>query len=348
MRFIKLCLLLFLSFGFSAQAQVWHLDDTDSENIFIIRPAVIDFYADWCRPCKELSPMFERLAKEFSGRVDFYKVDADDSDEWFREVSEGYIPFLLFLTDYDERHLNVISYGETGLPSYSELRNKIIEILNTWDRKRPNSIRTYSTEMVDLGLSVKWSTCNLGANRPDQYGDYYAWGEVDNKPFYEEGTYKWFKGPFNNFGIRNDYSHYVTKYNYRDYAGMVDNKFRLDSIDDAASMHLGRGWHIPTSENWQELIENCEWEHTNHNGIAGWDVKGPNGNTIFLPAAGGISRISRIGVGINCCYWASDKDTKWSRKGEATMLLLDDSGGDLQNNGNRAYGFSIRPVYDIE
>lgn len=346
MRIIKLSLILLLAFSFSAKAQIWHLDDTDSEDMYIIRPAVIDFYADWCGPCRQLSPMMDRLANEFSGKVDFYKVDADYSNEWFKEVGEGAIPFILFLTDYNERQLKVTSSGATGLPSYAELRNKVSDMLATWNRKHPSSSVTYSTEMVDLGLSVKWASCNLGANRPEQLGGYYAWGEVDIKPFYEECTYKWYKGPFNDAGIIDNYSNYIKKYNDGNYAGSVDNKYRLDLSDDAASVHLGRGWHIPTAENWQELIENCEWEQSKHGGVSGWDVKGPNGNSIFIPAAGGIRRLSRAGVGTSCCYWTSDKDKKWSRESEATMIFINEDGGGLQENGNRTCGLSIRPVHD--
>lgn len=346
MRILRLSLLLLFTFGLTAHAQIWHLDDTDSESMYIIRPAVIDFYADWCAPCRELSPMMDRLAREFAGKVDFYKVDADYSDEWFQEVGEGGIPFILFLSDYNERQLSIVSSGATGLPSYSELRNKINDILVSWNRKHPNSAISYSTEMVDLGLSVKWASCNLGASRPDQFGGYYAWGEVEIKPFYEAGTYKWYKGPFNDAGMIDDYSNYIKKYNDRDYSGIVDNKYRLELIDDAANVHLGRGWHIPTADNWQELIEKCEWEQSKHNGVSGWDVTGPNGNSIFIPAAGGINRISRTGVGTHCCYWAADKDKKWSRESEATMLFLNDNGGGLEENGSRPCGLSIRPVYD--
>ena len=122
---------------------------------------------------------------------------------------------------------------------------------------------------VDLGLSVKWATCNLGATKPEDYGNYYAWGETLPKDSYSWDNYK--------FGNEEP----LSKYNES------DGKRTLEADDDAATVNLGRPWRIPTSKEVKELIDKCTRKWTTVNGINGYRVIGPNGNHIFLPAAGG-------------------------------------------------------------
>lgn len=136
-------------------------------------------------------------------------------------------------------------------------------------------------EAVDLGLSVKWSSMNLGATSPTDYGDYFAWGETVPKYNYTWKSYKLCNGSWNT----------TTKYNVSDYlGGIVDNKTEFkdyDYEDDAARQVLGGKWRIPTEAEWSELKENCAWTWTTQNGVEGVLVKSKvNGNSIFLPAAG--------------------------------------------------------------
>ena len=127
-------------------------------------------------------------------------------------------------------------------------------------------------EYVDLGLpsGTLWATCNVGADSPEEYGDYFAWGETEPKDYYSWITYKWSNGEYN-----------ITKY-----STTVDNKTELDPEDDAAYVNCGPQWRMPTMEQQQELIENCTWTSHTLNGVKGRLVTGPNGNSIFLPSAG--------------------------------------------------------------
>ncbi len=177
-------------------------------------------------------------------------------------------------------------------------------------------------EYVDLGLSVKWATCNLGASKPSDYGHYYAWGETMVKAGYSWDTYKW--GKENNF----------TKYN-------TDGKTVLDPEDDVATAKLGSPWRMPTLDEINELIGGCTWKWTKKNGVSGYEVKGTNGNAIFLPAAGGREGSSPIDAGKCGYYWSSSLNTVGSN---AAHYLDFGSGVFKRGNLPRYYGLSVRPV----
>ena len=149
-------------------------------------------------------------------------------------------------------------------------------------------------EYVDLGLSVKWATCNVGADTPEDYGDYFAWGETEPKDSYDSGTYKWRNG--------NTYTKYSTSSQY----GTVDNKTVLDPEDDVAHVNWGGGWRMPTKAELEELRNNCTCKWTTHNGVTGCKVTSNiNGNSIFLPAAGYRYNSSLYKVGSLGYYWSS-------------------------------------------
>lgn len=131
-------------------------------------------------------------------------------------------------------------------------------------------------EFVDLGLSVKWATCNVGANNPEEYGDYYAWGETETKKSYSPSTYKWCNGTVST------YTKYCTDSSY----GTVDNKRNLELEDDVAHVKWGGKWRMPNTSEQKELRENCDWIWKTKKGINGYEIKSKiNGNSIFLPAA---------------------------------------------------------------
>ena len=138
-------------------------------------------------------------------------------------------------------------------------------------------------EYVDLGLpsGTLWATCNIGANSPEEYGDYFAWGETKPKDYYSEDNYKWYRSDSESSG----YTKYCTDSN-GGYNGFIDNKVVLDPQDDAAYVNWGPSWRIPTTNQQKELIDKCTWTWTQHNGVNGLLATGPNGNTLFLPAAG--------------------------------------------------------------
>lgn len=133
-------------------------------------------------------------------------------------------------------------------------------------------------EFVDLGLSVNWAACNIGANSQGEKGEYYAWGEIMTKNNYIWGNYKWCDGDFQ----------YLTKY-YRNGYGVMDN-IVLSSSDDVATVKWGDKWRLPTKEEIDELCNRCTWRKTTMRGVLGYIVTGPNGNSIFLPDAGVMER----------------------------------------------------------
>lgn len=179
---------------------------------------------------------------------------------------------------------------------------------------------------VDLGLSVKWATCNVGAESPEDSGDYFAWGEVKPKENYSWDTYE------HGTRIKNN----LTKYN------SSDNKTILDPENDAAHVNWGGKWRMPTKEEQDELCNNCTWTWTKQNGVDGYNVIGPNGNSIFLPVTGYMYD-SYIHYESNGYYLSSSLVTIWDDLGCAYFLLFDSE--DVRVDMNfRSYGLFVRPV----
>lgn len=157
----------------------------------------------------------------------------------------------------------------------------------------------YGYGYVDLGLSVKWATCNVGASQPLEYGDLFSWGETQAKGLYKWSTYKWCKGAFDQ----------LTKYCDSVQYGKVDNVGVLMSEDDAATVNMGKSWRTPTLKEMTELVKGCDWawsDNFNGKGIAGQvGVSKVNGNVIFLPAAGYSHDTEIIDKGSYGGYWTS-------------------------------------------
>ena len=187
-------------------------------------------------------------------------------------------------------------------------------------------------QAVDLGLSVKWASCNVGATKPEEYGDYFAWGEVKPKKKYNWSTYKYCNGSSNT----------LTKYNSDSRYGRVDNKSTLDVQDDAATANWGGAWRMPTKAEQDELRTKCKWEWTKLNGVNGYKVIGPNGNSIFLPAASCMYRRSLSNAGSYGGYWSSSLDTDHLGNAYYVFFLSDDILCIIF--GDRYYGRSVRPV----
>ena len=186
-------------------------------------------------------------------------------------------------------------------------------------------------EYVDLGLSVKWATMNIGAVSPEDYGDYFTWGEIEPKDEYRSGNYKWYNWRSGKF----------TKYGTDSEVGVVDHKLTLDMEDDAAHMNWGGNWRMPTMIECTELDTNCRWTLTSRNGVIGYEIIGPNGNSIFLPAAG--SNYSGLDhQGVQGRYWARNLNEYLSDY--AIVLYFDSSYYYEVTSSYRALGLSIRPV----
>ena len=199
------------------------------------------------------------------------------------------------------------------------------------------SAPTPDHEYVDLGLpsGTLWATCNIGANSPEEYGDYFAWGETETKNIYNWNTYKWCKGSDNTM------TKYCSDSEYG-FQGFTDGKTELDAEDDAAYVNWGSSWRMPTKEQQDELRTNCTWTWTTRNGVNGRLVTGPNGNTIFLPAAGSRWHVSLYSVGSRCVYWSRTLSSAYSR---CAYNLSSDSGGVYwEANEARDDGFSVRAV----
>lgn len=201
-------------------------------------------------------------------------------------------------------------------------------------------------ECVDLGLSVKWASCNVGAQRPEDFGDYYAWGETDPKSIYHISNYKW----------REFWPMKITKYNNNSEYGPIDNKFTLDMEDDVAHVKWGGNWRMATLDEWGELFENCTWKwydegNSEFGGVAGYKIiskkEGFSGRYIFLPAAGSCySRdIDEPGrpedIGKRGCYWTSSLDEENS--GSACDITFISEYG-CNSDRSRIFGHSVRPV----
>ena len=195
----------------------------------------------------------------------------------------------------------------------------------------PKSYPEFTPTAVDLGLSVVWATCNVGASAPEESGDYFAWGEVMVKDTYSWGTYA--------FGTS---SNTLTKY----YSG--DNKKELERTDDAAFNKLGNKWRMPTENEMTELRTLCSWKWVGN----GYTIHGRSGyenNSIFLPACGYKEGrdISRYGYGN---YWTSSMLNDLWAPWVCPSFLGFDSGQHRQYHNSyiceRYCGLSIRPVAD--
>jgi uncharacterized protein (TIGR02145 family) len=181
-----------------------------------------------------------------------------------------------------------------------------------------------SVTFVDLGLSVDWAACNIGATGPEDFGNFYAWGEMSPKESYSWGTYR--------FGT---YEKGMNAYN------PTDKVYVLKLEDDIAAVTCGEGCRLPTRKECEELMNKCEWNYATVNGIKGYKVVGPNGNHIFLPLAGyyinkGKGYSENIGA-----YWTSDVCVKEPHCAYYLSAYL--SGPDM-SCFNRSHGRSVRAV----
>lgn len=183
-------------------------------------------------------------------------------------------------------------------------------------------------EYVDLGLSVKWATCNVGASFHSDYGSYFAWGETTPKSEYSWASLRYcdadkMVNPF-------------TKYNFE------DNKSRLELGDDAARANWGGSWRMPTDAEWSELRQKCTWIWTEQGGKKGYKVTSKvNGNSIFLPAAGYRAGTNLYDEGSYGDYWSSSLYTDYHSGAWRVSFCSDNV---FRGNSNRYYANSVRPV----
>lgn len=168
---------------------------------------------------------------------------------------------------------------------------------------------------VDLGLSVKWADCNVGATSPSDFGDYFAWGEIEPKPDYTNKNSETYEKNFSDISGNSPY--------------------------DVACAKWKGSWRLPTKAEMQELINKCNWTWDSQGGHNGYKVVGPSGNSIFLPATGyrdGSSLFNAEGFGE---YWSSTPRGIFTQR--ACILKFNNNSKSV-NHSSRGHGLSVRPV----
>lgn len=190
------------------------------------------------------------------------------------------------------------------------------------------------SDWVDLGLpsGLLWATRNVGASSPEDYGDYFAWGETTPKSVYDWSTYRYCNGDYDQL------TKYCSGSSYG-YYGFTDNLTILQPSDDAATANYGG--RTPTNEEWEELMDHTTSQWTTQNGVNGCRFTGSNGNSLFLPAAGVRWYSSLYYDGIRGYYWSSSLDTGYPD----VAWHFDFGSDDLGMGGEgRGYGFAVRAV----
>ena len=287
-------------------------------------PGLFDDLANWGFDVKTKSGKYEKryyandtgayippTEKNFTCDVEVVETDIENfSDERLAEIS--ITPFVAY---------------RNSLPSMTFFDEKKYNLLINDDFCRDEN----HVHAVDLGLSVKWACCNVGATKPEDYGGKYAWGETEEKSDYDLDTYKWSNDSFNT----------VTKYCTSIGGGTVDNKRVLDPADDVAHVKWGGSWRMPTRDEINELTTKCNWQWTSLNGVNGYRVTGPNGNSIFLPAA-----VYRSGAELNFRgnYWSSSLYDYTSHCAYALYFNDGSFYPGMQMHYSRYCGLSVRPV----
>ena len=200
-------------------------------------------------------------------------------------------------------------------------------------------------EYVDLGLSVKWASCNLGANSPEQPGDYYAWGETAPKEDYGTDTYKYLKAVTLEGGSR---EHRLTKYctvPADGLDGFTDGKTQLEPADDAATVRLGAPWRMSTEAEVEELVEGCTWSKETINGIPCLRATSKaNGKSIVVCVSGFMSGTTNDTRGSMTAFWASTLSSSEGDRGVAFLELGKETFSPEVGYAFRFLGLPIRPV----
>ena len=183
-------------------------------------------------------------------------------------------------------------------------------------------------EYVDLGLSVKWATCNVGATTTEGYGDYFAWGETTTKSTYSSS---------------NSVTYGLSTSELQS-QGYIDSNGNLTAQYDAATSNWGGDWRMPTKAEQEELLNNCTWTWTTQNGVNGFKVTSKtNGNYIFLPAAGYRSGSSLDYAGRGGDYWSSTPYDYYDLSADYLDFLSSYHG---ISSSYRFRGHSVRPVLE--
>lgn len=209
---------------------------------------------------------------------------------------------------------------------------------NSCADKKDEPMTSNEHEYVDLGLpsGTLWATCNVGASNPDACGYYFSWGETSPKGSYKESNYK--------FGGYCQMAKYCIQSLFG-YNGFTDDKTELDPEDDAAYVNWGPSWCMPTTEQLQELVDNCIWTLMTEYGVYGKQGTGPNGNVIFFPFEGYMVDDQVVIPDLFGCYWSR---TLSSGRSDSADYLHIGSRGVSCCDQKRYLGLPVRAVRMIQ
>lgn len=192
-------------------------------------------------------------------------------------------------------------------------------------------------EYVDLGLpsGTLWATCNIGATKPEEFGDYFAWGETEPKEVYDYLSYKYAT-------TKGQFLESITKYNMFENIGIIDSLSMLLPEDDVVTVKWGFDWRMPTTDEMNELVENCEYKWIEFNGVYGAKFIGKNGKSVFFPAAGFRRNMNENSELIEGYYWSSSISLELE---DNALLLYFRELGILSNfDIDRCKGLPVRAV----
>ena len=288
-------------------------------------------YCDWEEVARSNGVIGYQITSEINGNSIFLPLAGCKDGGWVNSYYGFYWTSSLHLDDnWNAYDVNFQLGGSIIMNDDSRFNGRSVRPVYGPRTEMANTENGHA--YVDLGLSVKWATMNVGASKSEDYGDYFAWGEIAPKEEYSWSTYTYCNGS----------SSSLTKYNYNSSLGFVDNKTQLELSDDAARANWGGKWRMPTDAELTELREQCTWTWTTENGINGYKVTSRiNGKSIFLPAAGNRTGplLGSVGDGY---YWSSSISTEGSPVGAYYLYFL--SGSVNRYDGSRDYGQSVRPV----
>ena len=285
----------------------------------------------------------EGVTKNHTEAVKWYRKAAEQGNEW----AENILTALSKITTTEaDDEANDEAFDDAATSTATVIDAGSTASTSTAQGKSTNTNTAISTscvgtinghEYVDLGLSVLWATCNVGASSPSGYGNYYAWGETSTKSSYTSDNYEYDLG----WEEAQDIGENISGTEY-----------------DAARANWGAAWRMPTLDELKELEEKCTWTWTSQDGHYGYRVTGPNGKSIFLSAAGYYGDEGQY-CGLEGQYWSSVVEYYWDypvydvwEEGEMEKycdfahILRISSSGCTRDTKVREYGRSIRPVID--
>ncbi|MBO4434599.1 MAG: hypothetical protein J5769_03995 [Bacteroidales bacterium] len=201
--------------------------------------------------------------------------------------------------------------------------------------KEPEVLLLNGHEYVDLGLSVMWATCNIGANTPTETGNYYAWGETAPKGTYSHSNYVHGKQDFFYKYVPHGQMGYSWDFE-------PDGRLVLEFQDDAASVNWGQPWRIPTQPEIEELATRCTHTWVTRDGHDGMQFTGPNGNSIFFPACGLYKSAELRDFGTKGFYWSSTLKAEAPNCAYRMFFDINEVGATYWHG--RFYGYTVRPV----